>query len=397
MKGAILTFVLASSLGILNAQVLSEASTISLLTGSPGSELYSTFGHSAIRVHDPSQQLDLVFNYGTFDFRTPNFYLKFTQGKLKYMLSIQQFDGFLMDFKAENRSLTEQVLNLDLNQRRKLLAMLLENYQPENRYYKYDFFFDNCATRIRDIMLAAFGDDFKYHFPDRWSKDELTFRNLIDLYLTDHDWSDFGIDIALGLPTDDVATPTDYMFLPDYLSEGFGLAKINSSGKWVPLVSSKKLILPRLDVAPHVFFITPVRLMWTLFVVFGILSWVALKRNINIGWLDKLYFSIIGLVGWIVFLLWFFTDHIATKDNLNLLWAVPIYFPLFLLWGKIDVGTKKVIFMVFGGIDMLILLMWWIWPQSYHVAFIPLILMVLMRFVCNFISMEKERISDSEN
>lgn len=379
------------------AQTLTEASSISLLTGSPGSELYSTFGHSAIRVSDPSQQVDMVFNYGTFDFNTPNFYLKFAQGKLMYVLSAQQFHGLLMDFKAENRSLAEQVLNLNLDQRRKLFAILLENYQPENRYYKYDFFFDNCATRIRDIMLTAFGDEFKYHFPDSWSKDQFTFRNLIDLYLTDHHWSDFGIDIALGLPTDDLATPMDYMFLPDYLSEGFGLATISSNGKTVALVSSEKMILSRKDLPTEVFFITPIRLMWALFALIGILSWMGLKGDIDIGWLDKLYFSIIGVVGWIVFLLWFFTDHIATKDNLNLLWAVPIYFPVFLFWDRFPNRFKQIFFMVFGGIDVLILLLWWIWPQSYHIAFIPLIFIVLIRFICNFISMEKGRISDFKN
>ena len=173
------------------AQALSERASISLLTGSPGTELYSTFGHSAIRVHDPSTGMDIVFNYGTFDFNTPNFYLKFAQGKLNYKLSIETFEQFRAGFIYENRSVVEQKFNLTQTQKNLLFALLEQNYLPENRFYKYDFFFDNCATRIRDLMITAFGEDFQYQYPEEWKNSGLTFRNLIDMYLTNHHWSDF--------------------------------------------------------------------------------------------------------------------------------------------------------------------------------------------------------------
>jgi len=380
MKKALLTifFVFLSIQSI--GQQISESTTISLLTGSPGAELYSTFGHSAIRIKDESQRIDIVYNYGTFDFNTPNFYVKFVRGQLDYKLSLESFGQLKSGFLYENRSVVEQVLNLTTEQKRKLYQLIQENYLPENRYYKYDFFFDNCATRIRDLMIIAFGDDFHYNLPDEWSHQEVTFRNLIDLYLTNHHWSDFGIDIALGMPTDAVASPEDYMFLPDYLADGFATASIVQNGEEVPFVKSTRTIIPRTDAEPDVFMITPVRLMWSLLIFSILWSIFSLKRRSKMYWFDLIFFSVLGVLGWVVFLLWFYTDHIATKDNLNLLWAVPIYFPLFFFWHRLAPAIRKWILLIFGGIDVLILIFWWGFPQSYHVAFIPLILIVLLRF-----------------
>jgi len=363
------------------AREISDASQISLLTGSSGPELYSTFGHSAIRIKDSVQNLDIVYNYGTFDFNVPNFYLKFIRGQLAYKLSIQRFESFVNGLKSENRSMIEQVLNLTIEQKKKLFYLLEENYKPENKYYKYDFFYDNCATRIRDIVKIAYGDDFSYHYSSEWEVGETTFRNLIDLYLGTLPWPDFGIDIALGLPTDAVARPTDYMFIPDNLSIGFDLATIAHDGEIVSFILSKKTILNRMDIEPKIFFITPGRLMWTLFVISLVLSFQSLKNGMNIWWYDVVYFSLIGIVGWIVFMLWFFTNHIATKDNLNLLWAVPFHFPVFLFWSKIPLHIRNLYVLIFGAIDILILVLWLIFPQNYHFAFIPLILIMLLRFV----------------
>ena len=120
-----------------NAQFVAETTTFSLLTGSSGTELYNTFGHSAIRVKDPTKNLDTVFNWGTFDFDAPNFYLNFTRGKLEYRISTESFRSFERGFIWENRSVVEQKLNLTLEQKRRLYQQLIENYKPENRYYKY--------------------------------------------------------------------------------------------------------------------------------------------------------------------------------------------------------------------------------------------------------------------
>lgn len=366
------------------AQNISESTKISLLTGSPGTELYNTFGHSAIRIKDPALGIDQVYNYGTFNSNMPYFYLKFVRRKVDYALSIENYKDFDSWFRYENRSVIEQELNLTFLQKKNLFALLQKNYMPENRYYRYDFFFDNCATRIRDLMKIAFEDDFQYNYPESWKNNDLTFRNLIDLYLTNHHWSDFGIDIALGLPTDAIATPDDYMFLPDYLAEGFATASIIRDGKEVSFTLPKQTIIPRKDIQAEVFFITPVKLVWTLFIITLIISFLGYKEYIKTHWFDVFYFSLIGVVGWVVFLLWFATDHIATKDNLNVLWAVPIYFPIFFFWNKLALNFKKWFLITFGGVDLFIILFWLVFPQKYHVAFIPLILIILLRFIILF-------------
>lgn len=381
MKNTLITlfFILINSFFV-QAQSISDGARISLLTGSPGTELYNTFGHSAIRIKDSRQGLDEVYNYGTFDFRTSNFYVKFARGKLDYMLSKETYKQFEAGFRYENRSVVEQVLNLTFDQKEKLYKLILENYKPENRFYRYDFFFDNCATRIRDLMTTAFGAEFTYNYPKEWETSNLTFRNLIDLYLTNHHWSDFGIDLALGLPTDAVASPSDYMFLPDYLAKGFETASIKRDGEIIPFAKKGVLIIPRKDIEPSVFMITPLKLMWTLFMIGAFLSYLSFKNALRIHWFDVLYFNVIGLVGWVVFLLWFFTDHIATKDNLNLLWAVPVYLPLFFFWNKLSFTFRKWLTLVLGGINVIILLFWMVFPQHYHIAFIPLILIIIIRF-----------------
>ena len=164
MRAIFVTFFLA--IGVVSyGQILSDSATISMLTASPGEELYSTFGHSAIRIQDPKSGLDVVYNYGTFNPYVDYFYIKFARRKVDYYLSKAQMENFSYEYIAENRSVVEQVLNLTPEQKDKLYLALLNNYKPENRAYRYDFFFDNCATRIRDIFPDALGVDFSYHYP----------------------------------------------------------------------------------------------------------------------------------------------------------------------------------------------------------------------------------------
>ena len=130
---------------------------ISLLTCDPGDQLYSAFGHSAIRVLERTTGEDLVFNYGTFDFNTPYFYVKFTQRTLDYMLSVSTYERFLAEYNYYQRDVREQVLDLSPEQIERLVEFLQINYRPQNRFYRYDFFYDNCATRIRDVMDRVLG------------------------------------------------------------------------------------------------------------------------------------------------------------------------------------------------------------------------------------------------
>ena len=138
--------------GFLLGQSFGPNTEVSLITVGPGSDLYSKFGHSAIRLNDPDQNLDIAYNYGTFDFNTPNFYPKFVRGKLDYILSVDPTKPLLRYYFRTGREVIEQKLLLSPSEVQYLADFLAENYKPENRTYQYDFFYDNCATRIRDVL-----------------------------------------------------------------------------------------------------------------------------------------------------------------------------------------------------------------------------------------------------
>ena len=131
---------------------LTEESIVTLVTCGPGEELYEAFGHTAIRVHDSNIGLDVVYNYGTFDFDQPNFYWNFVQGRSLYMLAANRYSNFIRAYQYYNRSVREQYLNMTLPQKQALLDKLLWNAKVENRNYLYDYFFDNCSTRPRDVL-----------------------------------------------------------------------------------------------------------------------------------------------------------------------------------------------------------------------------------------------------
>lgn len=183
------------------AQTLSPSSRISLLTISPGEELYSTFGHSAIRVWDPALGIDVNYNYGSFDFNAPGFYLKFVRGYLDYMITSHPAYLEFEYWNRENRKITEQVLNLSLAQRQRVYEFLENNLKPENKNYRYKFFTDNCSTRLRDVLQIAAGDSLVFN---QALNADSTYRQWIDKYAHENgkSWADFGMDLAIGADSD---------------------------------------------------------------------------------------------------------------------------------------------------------------------------------------------------
>ncbi|MDQ2752374.1 MAG: DUF4105 domain-containing protein, partial [Bacteroidota bacterium] len=199
---------------------------ISLLTCAPGAELYSTFGHTALRIQDSTKGTDLVYNYGTFDFNDPQFYTKFVRGKLDYTLSVDKFADFMYEYEEEQRSVQEQWLNLTCAEKQQIITALVINLQGANRYYKYDFIYDNCTTRVRDIIFHSLpGSSVK----NKLVPEGTTARNLIYSYLDrgGEPWSKLGIDILLGAKLDKPVDNNVAMFLPDYLLKGIDSATIN--------------------------------------------------------------------------------------------------------------------------------------------------------------------------
>jgi hypothetical protein len=369
---------------ISSIEPLSKKSYVALYTCAPGKELYATFGHSAIGVIDPVQNLLVVFNYGTFDFNVPHFYLKFASGKLLYKLSAGNYYRFVVEYEMEQRQMIEQRLNLSLKQRQRLLDLLVENYKPENREYQYDFFFDNCANRILEMLYLTVGDSLVYH-PDK-KEANLTFRDLINPYLATKPWSKFGIDIALGSVIDRQATPRETAFLPDLLSDYCTKSLINGQ----PFVTATNtLVKPSVSLEGIPFWASPLFIFWMLFTVVLALSLLSKEGNWIIA--DRIIFSTFGLIGVIVLLLWLATDHDATANNLNVLWANPLYFIYVFALGGRKVNYLKWLKLVFIGLNLIVLLGWFWLPQQYNTCFIPLIGIMLIRLMAGLgINFEKK-------
>ncbi len=349
------------------AQQLTDSTRLYLLTCAPGAELFSKFGHSAIRAHDPTNGTDLVFNYGIFDFDTPNFYVKFIRGKLKYMLGVQRTEVFLRSYESEGRRIDQQELILTGQETQRVIDFLRTNYKPENRYYLYDFFYDNCATRIRDVIEQEF--DTSLDPPANYDPTK-SFRQLLDEYIGNFPWADFGIDLILGMPADEPADFRDEMFLPDYLSAHFATTQFRGQS----LTPVPEVIVPaRIDHLEPSGSIGPV---W----VFGVLAVVVILASLfgpaKLGkLLDSVFLLAAGLAGCLFAFMWMGTDHQATWQNLNLLWANPLW--LFVLdghykWQRVLLGiacsTTAVALIGFP----------WL-PQQLHPAILPIAILLLVR------------------
>ena len=362
---------------------------VSLLTADPGTELYSSFGHSAIRMREIGPDgRDLVFNFGTFDFDTPNFYGKFATGKLNYMLSVVPYDRFIVEYDYYKRGLREQVLDLNQEQKDFLLQHLDAQYAPERRFYKYDFFYNNCATKIRDAFEIAMGEQLV------WSDsiaEEKTFRNLIDEFVLPLPWADFGIDLALGAVIDRPATELEKQFLPTYMEQAFANATIFENGVSRPLVKQSRVLLEYPKEVAQQSILNPTVVFWLLAIVFAALTLYGFKKGKLMKGLDIAFFGVLGILGIVVTFLWFFTDHSATLWNWNILWAFPGH--LVLVWGLVARPNAAWIssYLLFVlGATVVVLLLWMFGVQSFYPALVPILLLLLLRANFLFYNRKKE-------
>ncbi|HEU5289139.1 MAG TPA: DUF4105 domain-containing protein [Cyclobacteriaceae bacterium] len=357
---------------------LSDSSDISVLTLGPyQGELYSAFGHSAMRVTDRTQHFDYIFNWGVFDFDQPNFYLNFARGKNFYMLAAHPADLFIDYYIQHNRFIHEQKLNLTTAQKQKLFEYLLWNVQTENRSYRYDYFYDNCATRVRDVMVKVFGDSVK--FDDSYITTDYSIRDLTDIYLKYQPWGDLGIDICLGLPMDKKATPYEYMFLPDYIESSFDRASINGS----PIVKEKANVYDSVAEAYNRSLFHPMNVFILIALVALTLSIWDFKRKKLSTWFDAILFGVTGAVGLLLFLLWVATDHKAAANNFNLLWALPTNLIVVISFYKNPSWLKKY-FLIAGMIAALTLVLWPILPQQLNYFLVPFVVALLVRSLSQY-------------
>ncbi len=361
---------------------------ISLLTCAPGTDLYSLFGHTAIRVRDIRRGMDVVYNYGTFDDTDPMFYLKFMRGIMRYSLSAETYDSFMQEYIFEHRAVIAQVLDMSCTEKNNLYEALRKNTLEENRLYDYYFCTDNCTTRAGRIIESNVPDTLIYKniLPEnsasitrRSPGSNLTFRDMIHEYLDKQEalWSEFGIDLFLGSNLDKKVTNIEAIhFLPDYLLKGMDSAY---SGKR-KIVSAKQNILD-FPIPKHISAgLTPMALFQCLFLGLILLFIFRGSRGITktILIFDIVFFSLLGLLGMLMALMWLGRVDDVCRNNINILWAVPTHIvAVFFIRKKYNWVKYYFLFTAILALILGIGFPWW--PQRMNSAVIPILGIIVFR------------------
>ncbi len=331
---------------------------ISLLTCSSGSESFSSWGHSAIRVIDKEQSLDIVYNFGVFDFDTPNFYLKFVKGKLKYKLGAHNTNRFFGSYIHEDRQIIEQKLKLSDENEIKIKNRLEYLYRPENRYYYYEFSKENCTTKLRDLILEDVETEIKK------KKTNKTYRILINEFLSNRLWLKFGMNLIFGPGVDEKIDNYESMFLPDYLCWGLNDIKVNDT----KLVSSET-IFNKVETTKsnYPFLLNPILLFSVLLII--VLIFKSSKIQVPI-------FLITGITGLLILIVWILTEHIELKNNFNLLWCNPLYLAVAFIQIKNNTKLKMYLAIILQAMLIGFVVIWLSRVQSFEIGFIPIVLIL---------------------
>lgn len=358
---------------------------ISILTCGPGEDLYSLFGHTAIRIIDSTNHTDTVYNWGGFTFDQPNFYLKFLRGKLLYYSSADYFPDFMYEYIIEHRNVYEQVLNIDSAAKKRIIDAVNVNLSGDNRFYKYDFLLDNCTTRVKNIV---FENNKTATIKTRIVPEGTTSRDMIHYYLERGNqlWTELGIDILLGSPVDRAVSNDEAMFLPEFFMKGLD----NTENISQPFVKSNAVILNGNEKAKPLWKYIP--LVVTAIVCLFLFFISTLKTKwaiVIIRFFDAALLYITGLIGILIMFMWFATDHTVCQNNLNIVWALPTNFivAFFTIKKPTWLSTYFFIAAVITGL----LLATWFWlPQQMNIALLPVILLLLNRYVV-FVTLYKNK------
>ena len=339
---------------------------VSLLTCSPGDELYSAFGHTAIRVND------MVFNYGMFNFNTEGFYIKFVSGQTDYELGVEIMQGFERQYERRNRSVIEQKLNLTNEEKAALFNALIDNTRPENKTYRYNFVFDNCATRPRVKIEECLKGTIKYDVKE----ENESYRKLIEKYVGEDSWIKFGIDMLIGAEADKTASFFDRLFLPDELMNAFATAKRDNGER---LVTETKEIVSqdKDDDDDEDNGVTPLAVAVIAMTIISIAS-LLFPRKLKA--LDFILFLATGLLGVVITYLCFFSLHPLVGENYNLLWLNPLHLiiPLTIFIKK----ARKILMCVYllTALAAVIAISGYIYlPQEFNIAFLPFMAIIVVR------------------
>ncbi len=371
---SLLLFLFAYQLLYAHENITSDHTKISLLTCGKGDALYAQFGHTAIRVKDSFAGYDVVFNYGTFNFNTKNFYFKFIKGITDYELGVDDFYSFYLQYVARGIALWEQNLNLTRIEKEQLLVALTENTKPENKKYRYNFIYDNCVTRpklLLDKAISSVGDQIIY--PKEIEK--YTFRELIEQYTGSNTWNKFGIDILIGSAADKVVTFDERMFLP---AEYMNVLQEAKRMDGTPMVESMEQIYITPDLTPTASFFSPLLVFNCLFVLITLITFFCWKRYLFL--LDTILFLAAGILGIVVFYLMFFSFHPIVGANYNLLWLLPTHLLFVMLLPVKKMRNFLGYYQLFSAILILVAISGYLFfPQQFNLAFLPLMLTLFIR------------------
>ena len=353
---------------------------LSLLTCAPGDEIYELFGHTAIRYENADNGADIVFNYGMFSFDTPHFVWRFVKGDTDYQLGITGFEWFWPEYHHRGSQIYEQELNLTDGQKLSLLLALVENYAPENRVYRYNFFYDNCTTRARDRIEEAVGAVVDY---DK-GLTATSFRTIVRQFAQGHEWSQLGMDICIGSPADAPIGVREAMFAPFYYKDFLDNAYYtDSTGVRVKLAGTPRAIVSAADVAPQPWVPSPMMVFATLFVLTAAVCIIEWRIGKTLWGVDIILFGAAGVCGLVVAFLVLFSTHPATSPNYMLLFTHPAHLLLMPFFIYKEVKRRKSYYhMANAAVIALFFAFIFVIPQEFNSAILFLALSLLLRSVC---------------
>lgn len=312
-----------------------EKMEISLLTCEPHDEVYSLYGHTAIRIEDKAMGKDWAVNWGVFDSRESFFVLRFIFGLTDYTVAVYDFRDFLEEYRHYGCAVHQQRINMSVEQKCRFMMLLQENLEPQNAVYRYNYYYNNCTTKARDIIFHAVqtGPEF-IQWPDHDEEEsQLTFRDLIHRKNTEHPWARWGNDILLGVGSDQPTRNDEREFLPDMLMRDFAEARIcvssdHKTTEESPLVDSTFVVLPA-GVPYHAegFDVPFTPTQSAVAFLCAILALIAYERKLQkkYAWAEFALCSVYGIVGIFLFLM-LFSQHPTVKVNLQILICNPLMF-----------------------------------------------------------------------
>ena len=343
---------------------------ISILSIGEGPSLVDAFGHTAIRVKDSELKNDVVFNFGVYDFNSPNFYSNFVKGRPEYKLGIQNYNNLTQNYIRQKRYIVEHQLNLDQNSIKIIIDLLVEKLNDP--YYIYDYFRDNCTTRAADIVIDKTNNKFKDNKLE--SESILSYRDLIHGKINENSWAALGIDLCLGAIIDKKINTRETFFLPENLMNYLDLYEGD-------IIKRNIIYSPESEISYRENLPSPLLInliLSLIIVVITIFNFKSTKWNKS---LDTLIFLISGSIGILIIYLWFFSNHFAGAQNFNFLWAFPFNFALIFAIYKNKIPNWSI-----GYIKLLIILIillflhWTTGVQKYNLTLLPIFVALLIRY-----------------